>query len=378
MKKLFACFALLLILAAHAFAQWTEPIPMDPQFGVGVRGVWISNDNLRLYIMGGLSTLSVTTRETIGSAWGPLVTLPHHINFTGTQNSVCESPSGDTLYFTSDSDQRPGQEGYGWLDVYYCVRSDTGWGPAINCGDSVNGPGQEWSVNISRDGSLLLLSSNGSNGEYNSHKLWYCMKHTDGTWGFPVLFGDSLNTWMHEESPSLAPDNSRLLFYREDSYTRDLMESRMTGEHWRSPTPLPPPVNILTATDKNPCLANDGRTLWFRSDRSGQNQIYTSIDTSSLSMSPQGGLHRNNSVHHMVSIYPNPTNGRLYLAEPLGSVTALSVYNVLGQVVMSLPVPRGSNGPCALPEIDALATGAYFLKVQSRAGEVVQKFVVAR
>ena len=177
-----------LVLVGSGWGQWTEPVPMEPQFGVGVRGVWISNDNLRLYVRGGLSTLAVTARDSVNGAWGELEILPSHINFTGTQNSVCESPSGDTLYFTSDSDQRPGEEGYGWLDVYYCVRTDTGWGPAINAGDSVNGPGQEWSVNISRDGSMLLLASHGSSGEYVSHKLWYCQKHADGTWVHPPLF----------------------------------------------------------------------------------------------------------------------------------------------------------------------------------------------
>ncbi len=192
---------LLVILASPSLAQWSEPVPMEPQFGVGVRSAWLSNDNLRLYLTGGLSTLAVVARDSVGAPWGPLQILPPHINATGTQNSVCESPSGDTLYFTSDSDQRPGEEGYGWLDVYYCVRTDTGWGPAVNCGDSVNGPGQEWSVNISRDGSLLLLSSHGSNGEYHSHKLWFCHKHADGTWGQPVLFGDSLVTWDDEGEP---------------------------------------------------------------------------------------------------------------------------------------------------------------------------------
>jgi hypothetical protein len=77
-------------------------------------------------------------------------------------------------------------------------------------------------------------------------------------------------------------------------------------------------------------------------------------------------------------LYPNPTNGGLSVQGPIESVKALSVYNVLGQQVMSLPIPRGSNGMLSLPQIDALSTGAYFLKLQTRNGETVRKFVIAR
>jgi hypothetical protein len=77
-------------------------------------------------------------------------------------------------------------------------------------------------------------------------------------------------------------------------------------------------------------------------------------------------------------LYPNPTNGGLFVQGPMESVKAISVFNVLGQEVMSLPVPRGSNGMLSLPQIDALSTGEYFLKLHTRDGETVKKFVVAR
>jgi hypothetical protein len=77
-------------------------------------------------------------------------------------------------------------------------------------------------------------------------------------------------------------------------------------------------------------------------------------------------------------LYPTPTNGGLFVQGPIESVKALSVFNVLGQQVMSLPIPSGSNGMFSLPQIDALSTGAYYLKLQTRNGETVRKFVVAR
>jgi hypothetical protein len=77
-------------------------------------------------------------------------------------------------------------------------------------------------------------------------------------------------------------------------------------------------------------------------------------------------------------LYPNPTNGGLFVQGSTGSVKAMAVFNVLGQQVISLPVPRGANGMFSLPQIDALSTGEYFLSIKTRNGETVKKFVVAR
>jgi hypothetical protein len=355
-----------------ATAQWTEPVPMEPQFGTGVRGVWLSNDNLRLYVFGGLSTLYVTSRASDSSAWGQLVELPHHINFTGTQNSACESPNGDTLYFTSDSDQRPG-EGYGWLDVYYSVRTDTGWGPAVNCGDSVNGPGQEWSVGISRDGSMLLLSSHGTDGQYASHKLLRCSRRADGGWGRSELLGDSLHTWMDEEYPTLSADSRKLFFYR----SGDIYASHRENEVWRTASPLPAPVNSLW-DEMNPSLSIDSRTLWFRSDRSGVNQIYISVDTSVTSVGRNQPRVRDTQQGLLRVLETGSTELELALdgseSDPVGVTT---LWNILGRRVYTSPIRFETFGTGLVGRVNpgVLATGTYIVTVQLRRELLTAKYV---
>ena len=372
-----------LFLGETGWGQWTEPVPMEPQFGVGVRVPWISNDGLRLYLTGGLGVIAVTERDSINGAWGPVETLPSHINYTGTKSSMCESPSGDTLYFISDSDQRPG-EGYGWLDVYYCVQTDTGWGPAINCGDSVNGPGQEWSVGIRRDGSRLLISSPGSQGEGGgAHLLWYSNKRPDGTWGSLISFGDSINPGFPYayENPSLSPDNTRLFFYWQHSYSADLMESRLVSEVWQMATPLPSPVNDLQAEDMNPCIANDGRTLWFRSERTGQSQIYTSVDTTVLSAFPRrpqssrssdrmGGLYIHEESEGQLSITIS------FSVMPLTNLVTL--YDLLGRTIKkeSTPFLYSDGESTAFMSVAGLPVGFYIISVQLRDQLLSHKYIL--
>lgn len=64
------------------------------------------------------------------------------------------SPSGDTLYFTTDM---PG--GYGGTDIYYVVRQlDGTWGDAINVGDVVNTAGDERFPAVDNKGDFYFSS----------------------------------------------------------------------------------------------------------------------------------------------------------------------------------------------------------------------------
>ncbi|RPH93494.1 hypothetical protein EHM69_10170, partial [candidate division KSB1 bacterium] len=152
MRKLFPTI-LLYLYAGIAFAQWTEPVPMVPQPGNACIQPWISNDGLRLYF-GTVAPLAMMVRDSINGPWSEPLFLPDHINMTNHQRSPCESPSGDTLYFMSF--QRGDVICYGGYDIYYSVRTDTGWGPVFNAGPNCKSKQNEWTVGIRRVGSILL------------------------------------------------------------------------------------------------------------------------------------------------------------------------------------------------------------------------------
>ena len=64
-------------------------------------------------------------------------------------------PNGRVLFFTSDM---PG--GFGGKDIYYSVRTDTGWGKPVNAGPFVNTPGDEMFPYVAPSGRLYFSSDN--------------------------------------------------------------------------------------------------------------------------------------------------------------------------------------------------------------------------
>lgn len=96
------------------------------------------------------------------------------------------SKEGDTLYFVSDM-----PNGYGGTDIWMCVKTNDGWGGAINLGDKINTPENEMFPVVGDDG-FLYYSSRGLPG-----------------WGGLDIFRTSLvdNQWTEPEN-LLPPLNS--------------------------------------------------------------------------------------------------------------------------------------------------------------------------
>lgn len=350
--------------------QWTEPVPMEPNFGTGMRAVWISNDGLRLYLSAGIDAVGWTERDSIGGEWNQWTALPPQVNSSNTQTSMCESPSGDTLYFTSNSDERP-DGGFGWMDIYYCVQTDTGWGPAVNAGPNVNGEGREWSVNISRDGSMLLIA--GQIPEDGSHSLYYSMLQEDRAWGPKVSFGPNVNTWMDEEHPSLSPDNRSLYYNNGGQNHGDIWVSELVDSVWTVGVPLPSPVNSLE-TEMNPCIAVDGRTLWYRKGRAESGfRIVTTIDTTAMAIGgtrPPVGTGRGMRVLHSSS------SGIMFeLFGPyVFNTYPVQIHNILGQAVLSTTVNVTSTERRAFLTLPPLPSGTYLISVQLPENQASAKF----
>ncbi len=68
------------------------------------------------------------------------------------------SPEGDVMYFASNM---PG--GYGGVDIYKSMNSDSGWSRPINLGPEINTEGNEMFPNYHRNG-ILFFASNGHVG----------------------------------------------------------------------------------------------------------------------------------------------------------------------------------------------------------------------
>ena len=72
------------------------------------------------------------------------------------------------------------------------------------------------------------------------------------------------------------------------------------------------------------------------------------------------------------TIYPNPTNGILNITSKQDiELQSISIYNVLGQMVASIPNAKGVNSI----DVSSLSTGNYFIKIVSDKGTSNAKFI---
>lgn len=380
MRKLLSILGL--ILTTAAWGQWTEPdTTWVPQIGGGIQAPWISNDNLRLYCSSPRD-LYVISRVHPDSAWGEWQLLPPHINLTPTQRCPAESPTGDTLYFIGDV--RTDCESYGSYDVFFTVRSgpcDTCWGPVHNPGPQVNSNLREFSVGISRDGSVLLVASNRL-GTYGAELYWHD-RQPDGTWGPANYFGPEINDINRsEEHPCLSADNQRLLFWRDTPVLNDIWESRRVGGEWQQATRLPAPVNGPGMTrEEDPCLAVDGRTLWFRKtiDDGFHYHLVVSVDTSVSTVNARPWERSRIKPALYVS---TDSAGSLILrveGEHIEGAQTVVIYDLLGRENARLRVRfwRDGGGSRASLLLRDLPSGTYILSLRLSTGALSAKYVVA-
>lgn len=156
-----------------------------------------------------------------------------------------------------------------------------------NLGDSINGPLDEYINAISVDNSQLYITQrHGNAGNSNPGRTdedFYVSYKNDGHWGKIRNVGNAINTDGNEGALSLSPDGMYLLFaacHREDSYgSCDIYLSRKRGGKWGRAVNLGPVINTVH-WESHPCLAPDGKTLYFVSTRpggSGKADIWKSV-----------------------------------------------------------------------------------------------------
>ena len=140
-----------------------------------------------------------------------------------------------------------------------------------NMGDSINGPGPDYSPVISIDENTLIFTSRrageiGIDGQYYEDIL-IAEKKADGTWGEAHPISPYINTPTNEASISLSADGQVLFIYRDDNGGDIYSSTNMNGQ-WMSPVPLGGDVNSRY-WETHACMTADGNTLYFVSDRPG-------------------------------------------------------------------------------------------------------------
>lgn len=107
------------------------------------------------------------------------------------QNHAYLTKDGNTLFFTSDS-----EEGLGGTDIYQTTKNDKGeWGVPVNLGPPINTPFNEDAPFLDSDGTFYFASEGHPGfGNYDLFKS----RFEDGKWTQPQNLGKPINTSAHD------------------------------------------------------------------------------------------------------------------------------------------------------------------------------------
>ena len=180
-----------IMISRKRASVWTHPENINSQtYADGeVYTVGLSADGKSLLLSRNdhdVFNLYVSVYDTTKKQWGPITRLPREINSRNWENYASYSPTGDTLFFSSN---RPG--GQGGFDIYYSTKSENGWTKPVNI-PIINSAFDEIAPVISHNGQYLFFSSNGKNsmGGYDH----FVSKRNGSEWEKPINLGYPINT----------------------------------------------------------------------------------------------------------------------------------------------------------------------------------------
>lgn len=223
-------------------------------------------------LLAGIAVLATSRVETAGrfGDWSAPANLGEAVNSVFEEFLPELSKNGRSLYFASN---RPGPNG--GEDLWVSRRAGPGdpWGPARNLGAVVNGPFNERSPALSRDGHLLFFASNrpGGPGGFDIWVAWRAHTHDDFGWQAPVHLG-AVNSTAGDFGPSYFENDDLgipTLFFassRPGVGGVDIYRSAMTAAGAFGPAALVAELST-PQNDFRPTIRFDGLEVIFDSNR---------------------------------------------------------------------------------------------------------------
>ncbi len=180
------------------------------------------------------------------------------------------SPDGNTLYFVSN---RPLKEGdpVKDFDIWTIERDTNGWGEPKNLGAPVNTAANEFYPTLTNRGTIYWTSVS---GEGTGGEDIFFSELLEGEYLIASVVSDSINTTADEYNAYIARDESYLIFtstgWGRGQGSGDLWISfRKDDGSWTQARNMGPEVNS-PFFDFCPFVSEDGRHLFFTSNRTGQ------------------------------------------------------------------------------------------------------------
>lgn len=252
---------------AHDTAQLVGPGSVsssDREFATS-----LSPDGSRLYFnrSGESGVWQIWVSRHDGGAWQ----AAQKVSFSDDRYSDLDpfvSRSGDRLYFSSDrplpgsGDSAAIQE----TNTWYAPRSADGWGTPVFAGSSINSSASETFFSETTDGQVIFARFGEGAGRARPAYLMTARRDDSG-FTHPRRI-ETLPSDIRLTNPAISPDGNLIIATgtRQDS-PRLYFSEKNTDGVWAEFRLLPDPINIPGATQFAPYIANDGRMLYFSSDR---------------------------------------------------------------------------------------------------------------
>lgn len=162
-------------------------------------------------LLGGFGLQEVYVTYLVDGVWSAPVNLNDapgepHINTPFTDHCLFFSADGDEAYWTSS---RPG--GFGKDDIWTSRRAGGEWTEPENLGPKVNGPGNEHAPIPGPDGRSLYVTATLPEG-FGDEDIYLTSRGPDGSWGPLVNLGPQVNGPGDDRCPAWTPDLRYFLF----------------------------------------------------------------------------------------------------------------------------------------------------------------------
>ncbi len=181
--------------------------PINTEFHNSNLALSADGNTLFLYTDNGNGDIMYSEKK--GSSWSEPVSIGPMINSLGyKESSVCLSPDGGTLYFSSN---RPG--GYGGSDIYFSTKDTKGqWKRAKNLGSEINTKFDDDGPFVDFTGKFMYFSSKGHEGMggYDIYKSEF--DSAAMTWKKPENMGYPINT-ADDDIYFVATNDSKTAYY---------------------------------------------------------------------------------------------------------------------------------------------------------------------
>jgi len=190
-----------------------------------------------------------------------------NVNSTGYEYINAVSLDEGQLYFTRKGADPRSDESFFRSVSARSASGQLNWSPAIEIGAPINTPGNEGALCVSPDGMTIIITCCSRGDSYGSCDL-YSSNKIGNNWSEPENLGSGVNTSAWESQPCLAADGRTLFFVstrRGGKGGSDIYKSSLQDDgYWSAPANLGDSINTV-ADEMAPFIHPDGHTLYFSS-----------------------------------------------------------------------------------------------------------------